>query len=614
MQMTPTPIEIEVSTIMDRLRGEHAAIVAEVGRSGHSRTATEKGLAEFETVRVAVPRQRESEGDIEQKPRYHLDDFLRYHDEDFVRNAYSGILRRPPDPEGFSTYLAKLRTGALAKTDIVGRLRFSAEGRVAAMPVDGLTFAFALRTARRVPILGRLLGIGQYLLRLPDLVRNHERLEAVMAHQRLESHRGANAMATAIEDAFAQLNRRIAERVAALDAASIHRHRESIQRADRLVTATRAETERAQRLTSERMDAMDADLGRAYATLANAKHLDALAAEVGRLHGQAREDIHARIQALTAVVESKVDGSQLTMLTNGLVELMQRKVEHDELARAKRASEEGLRLLSESLERILRAKAEQVQLARLRDENDQRIRAILAGLEKLTTEKADQQALLEVMAGARAIAQSKADTSTVDSRFGELDRRLRSLGSQQRVWRTEVGARLDRVATPVAGPHERKEADASTPGAAFSLDRFYVDFEDRFRGSMDEIRDRVATYLPAVRAAGAGDEQAPVLDIGCGRGEWIALLRDSGLIARGVDINEITVRECRDAGLDVIEADALEYLFGLEDGSLGAVTGMHVVEHLPFERLLFLLDEVLRVLRPGGIAIFETPNPENVNV
>lgn len=618
--MPTEQVEIEVTTVMDRLRGEHAAIVAEVARSGHSRTVATNGLADFETVRVVVPRQRESEGDIELKARYHLDDFLRFHDEDFVRNAYAGILRRVPDPEGFTKYLAQLRAGRLAKTDIVGRLRYSAEGRAAAVTVDGLAFAFALRTARRVPLLGRVLGIGQYILRLPDLVRNHERLEAVMAHQRLESHRGANAMVTAIEDGFAQFNRRVAERVAALDAASIYRYRESIQRGDRLATEARANAERALRLTSERMDAIDAELGRAFSTLATAKYVSGLAAEMGLLrehaYGQVtalRDDIYARIQALNEVAESKVDGAQITMLTNGLLERMQTKIEREELAHAQRETEQGLRLLSEALGRIERAKAEQVQFDLMRDENEQRVRQIRAELERLAARKADQNELLELMAAEHAFAQSKADSSVVDSRFRELDGRMRGLRTQQRIGLTEAGAPLDRKANSDAGSYGREEATAET-SAVSSLDRFYADFEDRFRGSKDEIRDRVATYLPTIRAAGAGGEQAPVLDLGCGRGEWIELLRDNGLVARGVDINEVTVRECQEAGLDVVEADALLYLFGLEDGSLGAVTGMHVVEHLPFERLIALLDEVHRVLRPGGIAIFETPNPENVNV
>ena len=106
----------------------------------------------------------------------------------------------------------------------------------------------------------------------------------------------------------------------------------------------------------------------------------------------------------------------------------------------------------------------------------------------------------------------------------------------------------------------------------------------------------------------------PVLDIGCGRGEWLELLQEEGLHARGVDANRVLVADCMERGLDVVEADLVAYLRELPDKSLGAVTGIHVVEHLPAETMMKVLDEAVRVLKPGGALIFETPNPENVLV
>jgi SAM-dependent methyltransferase len=74
------------------------------------------------------------------------------------------------------------------------------------------------------------------------------------------------------------------------------------------------------------------------------------------------------------------------------------------------------------------------------------------------------------------------------------------------------------------------------------------------------------------------------------------------------------IKQCQDLGFDVIESDAILYLRTLKSNSLGAVTGMHIIEHIPFKRLIALFDEVLRALKPGGVAIFETPNPENLIV
>jgi O-antigen chain-terminating methyltransferase len=143
------------------------------------------------------------------------------------------------------------------------------------------------------------------------------------------------------------------------------------------------------------------------------------------------------------------------------------------------------------------------------------------------------------------------------------------------------------------------------------LDALYASLEDQFRGPREEVRERLRVYLPFLKEAG---HQSDVLDIGCGRGEWLQLLRSEGIEARGVDRNRVFIDECRAAGLNVVERDALEYLRSLSDDSLNAITIFHLVEHLPFETLIRLLDEIVRTLKSGGMLIVETPNPENFMV
>ena len=140
------------------------------------------------------------------------------------------------------------------------------------------------------------------------------------------------------------------------------------------------------------------------------------------------------------------------------------------------------------------------------------------------------------------------------------------------------------------------------------LEKLYAALEERFRGSRTEIKERFREYLPYV------DQRAPVIDLGCGRGEWLELLTENGIEARGIDSNTLQVRQCTDRGLDAVEAELFVYLQNLADESAGAITGFHIIEHLSFNALVLLLNEVLRVLRPGGVAIFETPNPENIVV
>lgn len=145
------------------------------------------------------------------------------------------------------------------------------------------------------------------------------------------------------------------------------------------------------------------------------------------------------------------------------------------------------------------------------------------------------------------------------------------------------------------------------------MDSLYVDFEDAFRGDRTRIMERVAVYVPLVHRVCTGPE-ARVFDIGCGRGEWLEVLRNEGVPAFGMDTNADMVARCRELGLDVVQGDGIGMLQSFAENSLGAVTAIHVMEHLPFARLIALMRAAHRALRPGGIAILETPNPENVIV
>ena len=160
-------------------------------------------------------------------------------------------------------------------------------------------------------------------------------------------------------------------------------------------------------------------------------------------------------------------------------------------------------------------------------------------------------------------------------------------------------------------PASRKETASDMPGR---LDAFYVSFEDRFRGPREEIKKRVEIYVPLIRKAQAGRPEAPVLDVGCGRGEWLELLKEQKLAASGVDINSAMLAQCRERKLQVVHADAIAHLRTLPEKSLGAVTGFHIIEHLELEVLMDLLAEAIRVLVPGGVAIFESPNCKNLVV
>jgi 2-polyprenyl-3-methyl-5-hydroxy-6-metoxy-1,4-benzoquinol methylase len=138
-------------------------------------------------------------------------------------------------------------------------------------------------------------------------------------------------------------------------------------------------------------------------------------------------------------------------------------------------------------------------------------------------------------------------------------------------------------------------------------DTGYVDFEELFRGPADRVAASQRPYLALVR------DHQPVLDIGCGRGEFLALLAREGIAARGIDSDEGMIERCRALGVEATLADANEYLQGVEDASLGTVFSAQVIEHLPHVELERLFALSRRKLRAGGLFIAETVNPHRVS-
>jgi SAM-dependent methyltransferase len=145
-------------------------------------------------------------------------------------------------------------------------------------------------------------------------------------------------------------------------------------------------------------------------------------------------------------------------------------------------------------------------------------------------------------------------------------------------------------------------------------DNFYKAFEDKYRGSQEIIKERVKVYLPFVFLLKEIYPNDYVLDIGCGRGEWLQLLKENDIYAKGIDLDDDMLDACLDLNLDVTNAEGIETLKKQDDESLICVSAFHVVEHISFDKLRTFVDEALRVLKPGGLLIMETPNPENIKV
>lgn len=193
-----------------------------------------------------------------------------------------------------------------------------------------------------------------------------------------------------------------------------------------------------------------------------------------------------------------------------------------------------------------------------------------------------------------------AQVTDVRTTLSVVQRAVHTLGRQLEAARLApagtVAAAESVTVAPAAAP---PPAVISAPANSYK----YVGFEDQFRGSQLDIRGRVADYLPLFE--GAQD----VVDIGCGRGEFLDLLRERGISGHGVDLNDEMVAVCRERGLEATVADGLSFLLSRPDGSVGGILAAQVVEHLEPDYLMRFLDAAFQKLRPGSKIVLETINP-----
>lgn len=146
-------------------------------------------------------------------------------------------------------------------------------------------------------------------------------------------------------------------------------------------------------------------------------------------------------------------------------------------------------------------------------------------------------------------------------------------------------------------------------------DEFYHQFEERFRGPQEVIRDRLQVYVPVIKEYIKDWSKASFIDVGSGRGEWLDILREHGAEDYvGVDLNARQNALCEERGHKVVLMDCIEYLREVPDDSADLITGFQVIEHLCMDDLMELMRQSYRVLKSGGMILFETPNPRNLLV
>lgn len=497
--------------------------------------------------------------ELPEKDVYPLWDLLQPDDEDFIHQAYRVLLRRSPDEAGLATFLPALREGRLDKLAILGQLRFSSEGMRHGVPVKGL------RAAQLLARLKAHRGIGpvvSWIHALVRLGRHAQQAPHAFTRQSVEIHR--------LGHLFNQSVQRSGGRLSAVEDA-VRQVRDDFER--RLADA---DTYRA--VVAEEVDRLRLQME------ARLAQLD----ESIEVAGERQQREADRVSKSVDLVNSRCEAIEV-----GLAFLRDL---HTEAERRRAASDALLGSVSDSLQGL--------RLSHSEAERDRASSNIL--VRELSA------SVLGVLERERALLESSAQAaSSVAARLDVLEIDVTSLSE----FRAHV-AEQEHLAMESARREAKQAEDVASAGEARArmLDQLYASFEERFRGPEELVRQRVAPYVDVVREAGAGGLDAPVIDIGCGRGEWLQLLRENGLSAKGIDRNQVFAAEVAAKGDEVIIEDAVQALAAMAEASAGAITSMHLVEHLELDAMVGMIDEAFRVLRPGGVLILETPNPENLDV
>ena len=222
---------------------------------------------------------------------------------------------------------------------------------------------------------------------------------------------------------------------------------------------------------------------------------------------------------------------------------------------------------------------------------------------------------LSIIDEAIRIDNMKMDLGVINQHIEENMKENRANVEQTRSSLLDVNERLQSVKKQMDEGLQsvKKRMDEMQEVGLELKEEVYLEFENTFRGDRTDIKERLYSYGDYANIL-LGREDPFVLDVGCGRGEWLEYLRDVGIKAMGIDLNQFMVDFCNSIFLDVRYGDCVKFLEDSNEGEFDAITGFQVIEHIPFKTMFYFFNLCYKVLRPNGFVLFESPNLDNILV
>jgi SAM-dependent methyltransferase len=547
-----------------------------------------------------------SDAAAQPEPMAGLGELLAQDEAAFLDQAYRAVLGRSPDESGIQRYQPYLEQGG-SRSYVVASLLWSEEAAEHPRPLPGSGWIRALRPlpGKRIWIpLCHLVDAGYALRRRFRIAHRVHSLEIQTKAQSAWLEQALAAQDRRYEQALADQDLGLEQALANRD----HRYERTFSDRDRAfeqaLTERDAEFKQALEVQDQRREQALADRARQFeATLsARDQRFEQALADLERQFEQTLADRDQRLEQALVDRDPELQGQVLQALELGqsIRAQMGELTERIALLEAQGNLEQRLPALVGDVAVLAGVPTRVLELERESDRVRGLNELLHARQETLSAEVTD------VLDWRERVARLQQDFDFVRSDMIYHRGRLHDLRIQ-----------LERSAARDDGPPAGDGATSSQPvnGAeADALDGYYVAFESVFRGDRADITETMGHYLPDLKNAASVTADKPLLDLGCGRGEWLHLLSEQGVNARGVDLNSAMIAQCRELGLEVAQSDALAALRACRNASLGAVSAIHILEHLPFPVLFELLRQAFRALIPGGILLVETPNPENILV